>query len=281
MTIKLIATDLDGTFLDERGLYDKDRFAVLLDRLDVLGIPFVAATGNSIDRIEKIFGDLFPRISLVAENGAYVSKQGQVLKHTLLDKDDVVAFLEYFEDKLVDYRVMLRGDMGAYVKSGVTFDVTNHAIAPEELELFFAGMERLDIFDDILDQDRIVKVTMLTDEEKCPDILADFNANFTGNLTAVTSGYGTIDIMQTGVHKGAGLQTLLDSFAISQNDSLAFGDGDNDVEMLALVGHSYAMANGSARVKACARYQAPANSEQGVFEVIERYLGEMEKTDEN
>lgn len=51
---------------------------------------------------------------------------------------------------------------------------------------------------------------------------------------------------------------------------MAFGDGGNDLEMLAYVDHSYAMANAPEKVKKTAKYQAPSNQESGVLEILER-----------
>ncbi|MED5761676.1 HAD-IIB family hydrolase [Streptococcus anginosus] len=51
-----------------------------------------------------------------------------------------------------------------------------------------------------------------------------------------------MDIIQRGVHKGSALEFLSQHFGIALQEMMAFGDGGNDLEMLAYVGHSYAMA---------------------------------------
>jgi hydroxymethylpyrimidine pyrophosphatase-like HAD family hydrolase len=55
---------------------------------------------------------------------------------------------------------------------------------------------------------------------------------------------------------------------------VAFGDSDNDLDMLAYVGESYAMAGSPASVVAVARHQAPSNDASGVLEVLEKVLNE-------
>lgn len=55
MTIKLIATDMDGTFLDEKGGFDRRRFDTVLTELEKRDIPFVVASGNGMDRLLRIF----------------------------------------------------------------------------------------------------------------------------------------------------------------------------------------------------------------------------------
>ena len=68
MTIKLIATDMDGTLLDERGEVDLPRLERLLDHLDQKGIRFVIATGNEIHRMRQLLGPLVKRVTLVVAN---------------------------------------------------------------------------------------------------------------------------------------------------------------------------------------------------------------------
>jgi hydroxymethylpyrimidine pyrophosphatase-like HAD family hydrolase len=55
---------------------------------------------------------------------------------------------------------------------------------------------------------------------------------------------------------------------------MAFGDSDNDLDMLAYVGESYAMAGSPFSVLAAARHQAPSNDDSGVFQVLEKMLNE-------
>ena len=48
MTIKVIASDMDGTFLDDKGSYDKERFSQILDAMTARDMHFVVASGNSM-----------------------------------------------------------------------------------------------------------------------------------------------------------------------------------------------------------------------------------------
>lgn len=48
MTIKVIATDMDGTFLDDKGSYDKERFRQILDAMAARDMHFVVASGNIV-----------------------------------------------------------------------------------------------------------------------------------------------------------------------------------------------------------------------------------------
>lgn len=64
---------------------------------------------------------------------------------------------------------------------------------------------------------------------------------------------------------------------IEQRGTVAFGDGANDVEMLAWAGDSYAMAHAVPLAVAAARHRAPSNAEDGVAQVIEKLLAMRER----
>ncbi len=79
MTIKLVATDMDGTFLDERGSFDRQRFEKVLTELEHRDIPFVVASGNGMGRLLRIFQGFEDRLTFVAENGGHIYQKGQTL----------------------------------------------------------------------------------------------------------------------------------------------------------------------------------------------------------
>lgn len=56
-------------------------------------------------------------------------------------------------------------------------------------------------------------------------------------------------------------------------DAMAFGDGDNDLELLQMAGRSYAMENASPAILQVADQIAPHHKDQGVLTVLEDYLG--------
>ena len=68
--LQMIATDMDGTLMDEQGEVDHERLSRILDQLDQRGIPFVIATGNGYSRMAHVLGDLKDRVTLVLANGA-------------------------------------------------------------------------------------------------------------------------------------------------------------------------------------------------------------------
>jgi Cof subfamily protein (haloacid dehalogenase superfamily) len=74
------------------------------------------------------------------------------------------------------------------------------------------------------------------------------------------------------VTKGSGLDFLARRLGFTRGETVAFGDGENDVELLEWAGFSVAVANAHPKVLAVADYVCPAVTEEGVAQVIEAYL---------
>lgn len=271
MTIKVIASDLDGTFLNDLGSYDRSRFERILAELQERDIRFVVATGNNMQRVRMIFQGLEDQLSYVAENGAYVLENNKPLVREVLDQADVKEMLAYFKGKEIAYRLSVSMASGSYLLKGVSFDGAFSMIEEEQLQLFLAQMNFIDSFANLPDEE-VLKVTLVLPLDEWEAVCQDFNQAFAGRLTAVTSGYGAIDIIKTGLHKAWGLQILLDRWGISPDQVMAFGDGENDIELLNLAKYSYAMENAPDSVKSAATDLAPHHSQNGVLEVLDQLL---------
>jgi Cof subfamily protein (haloacid dehalogenase superfamily) len=74
------------------------------------------------------------------------------------------------------------------------------------------------------------------------------------------------------VTKASGMDFLAQRLGVSPEESVAFGDGENDVELLGWAGYAVAVANAHSRVLAAADLVCPRDSEQGVAQVLEAYL---------
>lgn len=87
-------------------------------------------------------------------------------------------------------------------------------------------------------------------------------------LKITISGDMWMDCMALGVNKGAAIQKIQESLDILPEETMAFGDQMNDVEMLARAYYSYAIGNARQEVKAAARFQADTNVRDGVLKVL-------------
>ena len=72
MTVKVIVTDMDGTFLDDAKQYERDRFQAQFKQLKARNIEFVVASGNQYYQLISFFPEIAHQIDFVAENGGWV-----------------------------------------------------------------------------------------------------------------------------------------------------------------------------------------------------------------
>ncbi|MNH34041.1 putative phosphatase [compost metagenome] len=75
--------------------------------------------------------------------------------------------------------------------------------------------------------------------------------------------------MQYDVSKSIAVQAVLDYFNFSPEEALAFGDGDNDIDMLEQVGLGVAMGNGSEALKSSADYITKKSIEGGIYHALQ------------
>ena len=271
MTIKLIATDMDGTLLDPRGQLDLPRLEKILDQLDQRDIRFVIATGNEVHRMRQLLEHLASRVVLVVANGARIFENNRLIQAQTWDDAMVDKALFHFKGRECRDQFVVTGMKGGFVKKGTVFTDLEKFMTPEMIEKFY---QRMNFVEDLQAAlfGGVLKMSMVVGKERSSSVLQEINDLFNGRVRAVSSGYGCIDILQAGVHKAWGLEELLKRWNLKSEQIMAFGDSENDVEMLELAGIAYAMENADDNVKAVATALAPANSKAGVYQVLENWL---------
>ena len=274
MSIRMIATDMDGTLLDGQGQLDLPRLTTIFDELDKRGIRFVVATGNELGRMRKLFGtELTNRITFVVANGARIFEGEDKIVEQHWDRHLVQDVLEYFAGRERNYHLVANLQNGPHTLEGMDFPIVDRIMTEERAKEFYQQIHFLSDFQE-LDKESVIKMSIVVDEEQTSSVTQRINQDFAGRLNAVTSGYGAIDLLPRGIHKGWGLRSLMERWKIDANQIMAFGDSENDLEMLELAGYSFAMENGEEKVKRMAKYIAPSNNEAGVLQVLEQYLKE-------
>ena len=271
MDIRVIATDMDGTLLDPKGQLDLPRLEKILDKLDQCDIRFVIATGNEVHRMRQLLGHLAERVVLVVANGARIFENNELIQAQTWDDAMVDRALAHFKGREYQDQFVVTAMNGGFVKKGTVFTELDKFMTPEMIEKLYQRMNFVDEFDSSL-FGGVLKMSMVVGEERLDSVLQEVNDLFNGHVRAVSSGYGCIDILQDGIHKAWGLVELLKRWNLKPEQIMAFGDSENDIEMLELAGISYAMENAEEAVKRVATKVAPANSQAGVYKVLENWL---------
>lgn len=269
MTIKMIATDMDGTFLRDNKKYDVDRFKKQLDFMQKKDIHFVAASGNSYDLLARYFKPVLNEypIDFVADNGARIFKANHLLKDTPISKDKIAQVIAWnaMNPDSFNNLIILTGLKGVYV--------SNHAKEADlfEIRQFFSPLFQVEKLLDV--DDTIFKITFVWPNKMVTPYVNNLRKVFGNELHATGSGFGSVDILVQGINKATGLKALQKEYNIDAKEIVAFGDNDNDLEMLNYVGRGILMPNAYKDIQPKIKTKAIAdNNHDGVLATIDVLL---------
>lgn len=269
MKYKLIAVDMDGTLLKPDKTIDKDTISDIKMATEN-GADVVYCTGRSIDELTMYF-DILPMMKYaVCCSGAiiYDCIERKVIHREYIKKPYIEKIVEIADN----YRAMshfLEEKASVVAKKDVV-----------QMEIF--GMaEYKPMFMEITR-----KVDSMAQEAKKYDAMPKIDLYFRSyeerksayeelKDLPLTFAYGVnpgIEITAGNVTKATGLLKLLKILRISQNQTIGIGDGDNDKEMLKIVGFPIAMDNAEDEIKMLAKYITSDNSNNGVGRAIRHIM---------
>ena len=260
--IRLIASDVDGTFCDGNSSYNKERFAKQLKRMKELGIFFVIASGNEYKAMYSKFQPFSDDLYFVCDNGCTIAKGKEMLAMKTID-NETANQIAWACDRQEDLVSIVSCEKHCFMPWKFK-DYKSH------FENYFFAIEFLDSLFDL--PEKVLKFSVVDPDCKIDRFVDALQRDLPEGFVALTAGNECIDIMPKLVSKGTGLEELMEMHGIQPEESMAFGDQMNDLSMFSLVKHSYAMANAIAAVKEAAEEIAPSNHDEGVLEIIDRWL---------
>lgn len=270
--LKLILTDLDGTFLNSQGTYNRDYFLKLWSKLKENQIAFGVCTGKSSARVETLFPEISDKIWILADSATRIKYQGKFLYEQLLDNQIALALISRLQAIHSDQIII------AYTKNAVYIDQNIPKIHKNRVLASYPGAIEINDFQQITDD--FIKVTVYDPASRCLETVQQL-ADFTECAYIVASETQWIDIAAKGVHKGSTVAKLQELLKISPEETAAFGDGWNDLELFAQANFRFAMKNAVEALKNQANFIIPSNDEEGVLQTIELLLSLMEKKEGN
>ena len=224
MAVKLIASDMDGTLLDENGQVPPETFDLIL-ALRERGVRFVASSGRRYDRLCDFFSPVKDRMDFVASNGAQVFADGvqidrEVYSHLAIRRlAKTVAMFPNMHLALFDRtKSYLLDDEGKFVR---------------EVDKDLPNVER--IYELPSPQVSIIKASIFCDDGNVMDNAYVLQRELGGLFTFAPSGSSYIDAMQPGISKASGIAQVMEYHGIDASEVMAFGDAMNDYEIIRFV----------------------------------------------
>ena len=205
--IKMVAVDVDGTFVRSDYTYDIPRFKRILSQMKDFGCHFVVASGNQYYQLRDLFPGYYDELSFVAENGAFVKDRKELVFTANMPKETV----DFVIDVCREYPEVLNvlcGVNSAYCERGTVsqdfFDLTG---------IYYHRLQWVENFKEVKDQ--ILKFAPTVPEEKTYEYYDIFRERLHGKVEPTTSGHSSIDLIVPGCHKASGLKRLVERWDIT------------------------------------------------------------------
>lgn len=258
--IKIIAVDMDGTFLRNDNTYDVKRFMKQYEYMKEHDIHFVVASGNQYYQLRSFFPEVHQELTFIAENGAYIVDQGKDEFVAELSKEDIQKVLKAI-NRYPEVEKVVCGQKSAYVSEDVSDEFF------KTMNIYYHRLQRVSHFNDF--DDTIFKFYLHCSQDNFETILNELQQEIGHIMTPVDCGHFGIDLIIPGINKAHGIDYLKQKWNIQDAKTMAFGDSGNDKEMLEHASYSFAMANAKDSIKEIADYRIASHNEDGVLDAID------------
>ncbi|AVK61118.1 HAD family hydrolase [Lactobacillus sp. CBA3605] len=262
MTVKLIATDMDGTFLNSQGDYNRPRFARDYVALQQQGIQFVIASGHQAVELATFFKD-YPALWLIGGNGAELMQSQAGLTAATFSPAATQQILQVLA-AYPEIQLALCGTRTVHVLKNADVDFLAAMAA------YYADLERVTDLQTVTDP--VVKFDIICPPARTDQLVYELTPKLAGLAVPASGGQGSLDLIQPGLHKGRALRLLGEQLGISPAEMVAFGDGTNDLEMLRYVHTGVVMGNAPVELQSQGDAIAKCNTEDGVLTYIENEI---------
>lgn len=263
--VGIVFTDVDGTLVDNEH-HPIPSCAGTIQRVAEL-VPLCLVSARSPEGLYPIHRQLGFVGPLACFSGAYVlDHEGNELYSTVIPTADALEIKRYLEEELPDVVAATYG-----FHDWIVDDRSDPRIVREEYFVQAESRESRDLAGTF--GDRGVHKFLLMGEPASIVAAQKTMAERFPELNVVRSNDILCEVMSGKASKSHAVEVLCERYGVDRASAVAFGDGPNDIDMLAAVDQSYAMANGEESVKAAATHVVPwTNEECGVARMLEQLV---------
>ena len=243
--IKLVVTDVDGTLVEDGSPnIDPELFETIL-KLREKGIQFAVASGRPWASVERTFDPVKKKVYVYPIDR-------QIMKRLILAVRQIPGL-----------SMVYAAADGDYTES------KNEALCNWLVESYKFNLRRVDDLLEVAEDCTKLSIYKDSGVEAAARSLVE---EFKDILQISCAGDMWLDCMAKDVNKGHAVKVIQDSLGIKPEETMAFGDQLNDVEMLKQAYYSFAVANARDEVKKAARFQADSNVNNGVLKILQKLL---------
>lgn len=263
LSYRLVAIDLDDTLLD-KDLNISERARECIRAAQELGVYVTLATGRMFRSAVPFAEQIGVNIPLITYQGALVknSRSGEVLYHRPVPA------------RLVRPVIKRVKKFGYHLQMYYEDNLCMEKLTPEGQD--YANLARVDItlVPDLLEAcPEPTKILIVNyDESLLNELFEVLRKEFGEELYITKSKPYYLELMHPEATKGKALKVVADYFGVPRESVLAIGDSFNDVDMIQYAGLGVVMGNAREEIKQFADYVTLTNEEDGVAEVLQRFV---------
>lgn len=255
MAIRIIASDMDGTLLNEESKISVETVEAVKAAQDA-GIRFVAATGRAWSTAHSIFQEAGIDVDYVLLNGAeFRTSSGDVIYQEVMDMDVAQKVMDVLLAVGMDFEV--NTDQGDFT--------TNTKVCHTA--------SKIPDFDQFWNMDpTILKFFAFSDE---PATVEKARKGLKGwqKVCVTSSASWNVEVTAVTAKKGLMLKKTAEFYRILSDEVMVFGDGENDETMFRSFSHSCAVENAVPTILGLAEKVIESNRNNGVAKEINQLLG--------
>ncbi|MEK5520540.1 HAD family hydrolase [Heyndrickxia sp. FSL W8-0423] len=265
--IKLVLSDMDGTFLNNSGDFNRELYRDVKKLMKEKGVVFAPVTGKQCERVEELFGDDANDLWILGDSATRIKHNGEFVYESLMSNKLGLEIIRLLEDISLDHTIIACTRNGAVIKGNISQEEA--AIVRRS----YAQVREISDFSEI--NEDFVKITVHDPALRCFETREKLS-HFFESAYIVASEAAWIDIANANVHKGTTVEHLQKLLKVTPEETLAFGDGYNDIELLARATYSFAVRNAVQEIKDAANFITRSNEEDAVMKTIIQMLSLQE-----
>lgn len=269
----IVALDLDGTLLNSNKQLSPGNFAAL-ERAAMAGWEIVPTTGRFYDGMPEVIRKLPFVHYAITINGAEVAdlQTGEVIYRANIPWEQAVEIMTALDELPVIYDCYM--DNGAFMTASMKERADEIISSPHYRKMVRELRQPVPELKEFLKQKQqgVQKVQLFTNRPELRlQLIKDLPRQF-AEICVSSSVPENVEINQSCANKGEALLALAKHLDLSEEQTVSFGDGLNDLSMIEMAGLGIAMANAEASVKAVADAVTLSCDEDGVAYGLQHYL---------
>lgn len=265
----LVLSDYDDTLTLADGTITPRTVAAVKAYRAAGGI-FVVCTGRSYASVRKllpkIYGESDPDVPAICFQGGTVAYRGKTLRRIGMKKDDILRLTAELEARGVICQLYSGDRMFC---SKMTVESHKYEITTDcRFEIVGDPMEFIRRYDGDFD-----KLLMIAEPARIQSLLAEFAARGDyPDCKFVFSRPIYLEAIPRASGKDGALRFVADYLGVPVSQTAAFGDSNNDTDMLRAAGFGVAMGNAREECKLAADYVAEPNTDDGLAKTLESFI---------